>query len=279
MKGDEVAMRTRSAFLSYAVAAAGLLLVATTAHAWNTKCTANNFTFTVIAGPCPIADPSNPVCGGSGGYTGIQYQMSGTGTPDAIATLVTANNTVLSPPATQVFAPCVGDSATGLGKYSCHEEAVRVSPDANKAFWVIVSGSKLPIETSIAVKKGYNVKSAAIVGLGLDAPDACVSSCGGFHPDQTLKKTETLVFKGCAVTFVLDLTSGEVISAANDPTQSTSQNCSPLIVDDVSSLEVFYHGQSLGLGDFGDGMLATGSTSCTTRVIGGRLYTWGSPCP
>jgi hypothetical protein len=38
-------------------------------------------------------------------------------------------------------------------------------------------------------------------------------------------------------------------------------------------------GTTLGKGKFGDGYISTGGDSCTTRVIGGKVYTWGTPCP
>ena len=36
---------------------------------------------------------------------------------------------------------------------------------------------------------------------------------------------------------------------------------------------------SLGEGQFGEGYVSSGTNSCTTRIIGGRVYTWGNPCP
>jgi hypothetical protein len=36
---------------------------------------------------------------------------------------------------------------------------------------------------------------------------------------------------------------------------------------------------TLGAGKFGEGYVHSGSNSCTTRIIGGRMYSWGSPCP
>jgi hypothetical protein len=51
------------------------------------------------------------------------------------------------------------------------------------------------------------------------------------------------------------------------------------MVNTVDKLKVTLDGVDLGSGQFGSGYVSSGSASCTTRIIGGRLYTWGSPCP
>jgi hypothetical protein len=109
------------------------------------------------------------------------------------------------------------------------------------------------------------------------------------NPFQQAQKNETVNFKGCAVTFVYDVLTGSVLSAALDPAQSTKPACPAGVNndqccafnggEDVSHLELTLNGQPLGSGQFGEGYVSSGTNSCTTRVIGGRVYTWGSPCP
>lgn len=262
-------------------------------------------TIQVTRGPCIVTqtDLGFPVCKGQTGacqgscgpdYTGIQYTIT---TPvDSVATLVTANNTVSQatgnlPEPT----PCKGDTTTGLGKNSCHEQAVKILYANRQQFWVVVAGNKQPIMTTVAAKKystTYCTSPQGIVGLGLDIPEGCVSSCGNFNPDQTLKRSEVVDFKGCAVQFDTSVTTGAVLntthllptcSITQPPPCSTNPNCSALMVKDVKDIEIRLQTNlgfvSLGTGNFGDGTFSTGSNSCTTRVIGGRVYSWGSPCP
>jgi hypothetical protein len=106
-----------------------------------------------------------------------------------------------------------------------------------------------------------------------------VPSCGGFHPFQALKKFETVVFKGCAVKLEFDLATGEVVSAALDP--DNSKEGGTFHEDSVENLELNLPDLGfLGPGRFGNAdFISTGSDSCTTRIIGGRAYSWGDPCP
>jgi hypothetical protein len=230
-----------------------------------------------VAGPCPVASANPSACEPSGsftGFTGIKYRV--TGSPDYIAALVTANNTVVS--AGQTNAACVGDSVTGLGKQSCHEEAIAFGCNvATAEFWIVVTGQKAAVLQSVALKKNSCIKSFAVPGLGSDS-----------NPFQTSRKTETVNFKGCAVDFVFDPVTGAVLSAQLntaeskplcDGTQAAGECCSPVQQQDVSHLELSLNGQSLGAGVIGDGYVSSGTNSCTTRVIGGKVYTWGSPCP
>ena len=266
-------MRTRTAYLSCAIVAAFGLLVPSDVMATGSWGGCSSFApvITVLEGPCPVSDPSIPACTGQGNYTGIKYQNTGSAA-DHLATLVTRNNDLSLATGNQVYSACSGDPLTGLGKYSCHEKAVKINPsEQTVAFWVVVSGRKAPIETSIAAKKGSCIKSFPIAGLGLEGPNAFL----------TTQKTETLVFKGCAVTFELNPTTGEVVNAYNDPSQSDPNvTCSDLIVSTVDKLNLTLDGVgNLGFGQVGEGFISSGTDSCTTRVVGGRVYTWGSPCP
>jgi hypothetical protein len=196
---------------------------------------------------------------------------------DHVATLITRNNSsvyVSSPTGVQgPYGECVGDTVTGLGKYSCHERAVKINGiPAGRSFWIIVPGQKAAIETSIAAKRNCSgVKSIAIIGLGLDAPEASV--------------TEVLRHGDCAVEFTLNAVTGTVISAKL--TDDSPETCTlHQTTTDQLNLELnepFGNCTTppcpLGPGQFGNGYVQTGSASCTTRIVGGKVYTWGSPCP
>jgi hypothetical protein len=281
-------MRIREkVFVSCAVAAVVGLLAAPAAMATGSySCSSFVPTVTILAGPCPVTSASPAACepvGSFTGFTGIKYKV--TGNPDHAATVVTANNTVLVPSGFQSYPACAGDPVTGLGKYSCHEEAVKVNPNAAAAgeFWLVVEGQKAAVLQAIALKKGTCTKSLAIAGLGFDV-----------NPFQATQKVETVNFKGCAVDFVHDVLTGAVLSAELNVGESTKpvcsgagpfapgSCCSEVISSDVANLTLNLNVPGvgdLGIGQFGDGYISSGQNSCTTRVIGGRVYTWGSPCP
>jgi hypothetical protein len=268
----------------------------------------------LAASPALAADPPPDLsCSTSAGYdvstTGLQYVDCGSETctrvtytlnssdADHVGTFVrTEAGVVTASGSYNQTSPCGGDSVFGIADDTiCHETIVRFNNKSTKSdtFTLQVAGRRDAINTSIMVKKGKSLSSCSIAGFGLESTvsSACVSSCGDFDEDQTLLKTEILNFKGCAVRFDRNLASGEVVSAellpqcvgSNDDLCSPASNCSPLIEADVAELELFLNGTALGdgtgQGKFGDGILATGSNTCTTRVIGGRVYTWGAPCP
>lgn len=154
------------------VAAVGLLAAAGVRAAdppLPTTCTTANgiWTIEVTAGPCPVSSAAGPTCADSGQYTGIKYHV--TGVADHVATVVTKYNTVSTATGNQSYDPCVGDPVTGLGKYSCHEKAVKLNPvDQTQNFWVVVGGQKGPVLQSVAAKKGSKTEACAIVGLGVE---------------------------------------------------------------------------------------------------------------
>lgn len=281
-----MAMRNTKALLSCALMTAAGLLDATPAMA--TFCTTPiSGTIVVVSvppgapvgetGACPVKDPLSPTCASQGDWTGIKYQITGGQASDLVSTLVTVNNTV-SPnsvtlfPSGSTFYPAVtGDPYTGLGKYSSHERAVKVKVNTDGTFWVLVKGNKQPLPTSIVQKRGYcPIKSTQILGLGLDLPEGCVSSCGNFAPTQTLTKTEIVKFKECEVEFTRSVVTGAVTgfskTANSDPACSVKEGS-------VSDLEVKDGDTSLGNVSFGDGFVSSGEESCNTRFIGGRYYT------
>jgi hypothetical protein len=268
---------SQKAFLSCIVVAGIGLLAAPAAMATGGSCSPTIWTIEVVPpGACRVNDPAEPECGDVGEYTGIQYKLSGTGA-DHVSTLVTIDNVVSLASGNTVYSTlsCKGDTVTGLGKYSCHEQAVRFNPaiykqpggglvPTDRFLWIIVSGNKQPILTSIAVKKGSCVQPYAVLGLGVDAPAASV--------------TETLQHGACTVEFTLNALTGTVLSAKL--TQDSLDAGCNLRIDDVEEGNVTVRINNVDLPiKFGQGYFQSGDTSCTTRVIGGKLYSWGSPCP
>jgi hypothetical protein len=269
---------TKTALLCCTVLASMGLLGTPAAMATGSLCSSFTPTVTVLLGPCPVSGASPTACEPQEsvtGFTGIKYRV--TGSPDYVAALVTANNVVVS--GGQSYPACAGDPVTDLGERSCHEKAVAFGcSQVTSDFWIVVQGQKGAVLQSVAVKRGICIKSFAVAGLGYD-----------LNPFQATQKVETVNFKGCAVRFQYDVVSGAVVSAALDPTQSTKPACAPGQNDgtccafnggeDVSHLELTLNGQTLGTGQFGQGYVSSGTNSCTTRVLGGRVYTWGAPCP
>ena len=273
-------MRTsQKAFLACAVAAGVAFVAVPAAMATGSTCSSFNPVVSVLLGPCPVSSASPTACEppeSVTGFTGIKYRV--TGSPDYIAALVTANNAVVS--GGRTYAPCTGDPVTDLGERSCHEQAVTFGcAAATTDFWIVVQGTKGPVLQSVAVKKGLCIKSFAVAGLGYDA-----------NPFQQTQKNETVNFKGCAVTFTYDALTGAVLSVVQEPPPvstkpicATGQNndscCAFNGGADISLLHLTLGDDDLGTGQFGQGYVSSGSNSCTTRVIGGKVYTWGSPCP
>jgi hypothetical protein len=265
-------------FASGAVVGIASLLAAPAAKAGGNrydKCSSFNPTVRVVEGACFVQSPDGAGgCQPDGDYFGIKYEV--TGSLDHIATVVTANNDVVSVPSIQVYDGCGtsggGDPVTGLGKYSCHQKTLKVNTwfDTNTYFWVVVAGGpKKLLQQSVAMKKGSCTTSVAIDGLGLDVPPAAQVTEILTHENPDTKKK-------CSVKFTLDSVGGNVVSAKlvdSDPT------CT-LQIGDATDIEVTFPGSNtVHPLKFGVGYFESGSQSCTTRVIGGRVYTWGSPCP
>lgn len=285
------------AFLSCTVVAAALLLAAPRAMATGT-CTFNPDIMVVSAPPgapvgttgaCFVADAdvaSNPTCKTNGEWTGIKYKTTGVSTSDLIATLVTVNNTV-SPnqirvfpvPSGSVFYPAGtvsgggGDPNTGLGKYSAHEQAIKVKLSADGTFWVLVKGNKQPVQTSIAMKKSglfCPVKTFQRLGLGLDVPEGCVSTCGNFNPKQAVKNSQIFRWEGCEFMKMFDSTTGSFLGVQltenSDPAcrvdKGEFQGDGPQPVTDLQ-----LGGEAV---TFADGDATTGDNSCYTTLVGGR---------
>jgi hypothetical protein len=219
-----------------------------------------------------------------------------------VTTLVTVNNT--SPTSNVVAFPsgyslqpaCTaanggGDLTTDLGEYSCHERALRVKvgtitrPDLSSAqgFWVLVKGNKQPLLTSISQKRGLlcPIKSTAIVGLGLDIPEGCVSSCGNFNAHQAVSNIKIVVWEGCQITKYFSPTTGafQGVTAApldipNPPncdvavgeynTANAPKPVTGLLLQDTSTT-----GSPQEPVTFADGDATSGNGSCFNTFVGG----------
>ena len=269
-------MRNRKQFFSVAVAAAALLLAGTVAVAQQaplTSCTTPNEgpTFTVTSGPSFV--PCDPEGGGEcteieyhvSGFSGSVYALEGKGVVD------------FGDEGTTIGLPCEG--VNGFGEGACHEQAIRTFPDGSGKFKITLAGQRRPSPTSVAIQTEGGFDACEILGIGLENSP---------NPEQTTQTTETVDFKGCVVEFTRDAATGEVVRARL--TTPDSRCTSPflgeggiLIPQPVTELELRLKdgtllGTSLGKGKFGDGYISTGEDSCTTRVVGGRVYTWGAPC-
>lgn len=242
--------------------------------------------------PNDPADPAYLVPDSDGLCTGVQYTVNGT-KPLAHSAILAYNPAFLYPlngyvdarvgPSGTVQALCVGDEATNSGVGSCHEQAIRFNPDdvVDGPFWFVVEGLRQPSATTLTLKANKTFR-CEIKGVGdlVDEnvlPAGCVPSCGNFNPDQTLTKTEKLNFHGCEVVFEFDLNTGEVVDAFL--TQESQDNDCDFDEGSVAELELKVDNVSFGFGKFGDGMISTGGNTCSCRVIGGRWWCWGRPCP
>ena len=208
-----------------------------------------------------------------------------------------------------VNAPCVGDSATNSGVGSCHEQAIRYNPDdvADGPFWFVVPGVRQLSATTLTLKSN-KIDRCEILGVGdlMDEntlPAGCVPSCGNFDEDQSIIKTEVIDFDGCKARFDFDLNNGSVLQFGGvcDNTVFTGINvaycCAEYYPDDATcgadcEFPAFYDlddeddpiivelpdGTGVPL-RFGDGLITIGTGTCSCRVIGGRVYCWGKPCP
>jgi hypothetical protein len=288
-------MRTiEKAFLSCAIVAVAALLAATPAMA--TGSGSGSCTYPVsgaievisvppgapegVTGACPVAQadlatPPTP-CKSHGEWTGIQYRFADYKAGDVITTLVTVNNTTANvsvPTGFTAYALGTGEPKTGLGTSSVHERAIKITAlAADKTFWVLVKGNKQPLLTSVAVKRGSycTLKSYAVLGLGLDIPEGCVSTCGNFNAKQAVKNIQIVVWEGCEITKYFSPTTG-----AFQGVTVTGEGCT------VLPGEGLYDGgvtppppvTGLFLGDeqvtFGDGDATTGDNSCFNTFVGG----------
>lgn len=286
----------KKAFLSCAIVAAATLLATPAAMAsggGSSSCSASPSIEVAadaygVPTPCPVKIVLGvPQCTGpneAAELTGIRYKKkAGASSFDHVATLVTSNNSIVIPSGYQVFTNCKGDPVTQLGYRSCNVNTVKVNGTTAAAdFWVVVSGRKLPVDSAMATKSGSSsssIKCFPIRGLGLTASS-----------DQLIQQVQRVTSQdGCAVDFITDSLTGEVLSAKLTP-ESIDNNCNspslnvdgetinPLNAEEFELTRPGFPG-NYGKWKFGEGYVRSGDNSCTTRIIGGRVYTWGAPCP
>jgi hypothetical protein len=112
-----------------------------------------------------------------------------------------------------IFPACEGDNLTGIGKYACHEQAVRVNANASKSttFTIGLVGQRSASPTSIGYKKGRSAATCRILGIGLE-------SAGNPLATFTEEVTETLGGK-CKVIARTNKHTGvtTVVEADNNP--------------------------------------------------------------
>jgi len=302
-------MREKKAFFSFATAAAVLLAgavatagvgpVGSTAVNVPTpapppppmSCSTDLFDVSVSSGPTFVP------CSAAGGQcTEIGYDVvttapKGKKKPSHVFILEGVGVWDVSPNGSLWYSPCEGIPGLrepGFGRDVCHEQAIKISTRQGvTSFKITLAGLRHGSPTTVAIPMGDDgpprgddkVAACTILGIGLE---------GGPDPNQLTQRTETIDFKGCVVQFTRDPATGEVEKAQLlTETSPSGQPCqSPSLQDDhtiaprpVGEIEVLVGRFNLGGGKFGDGYVSTGTESCTTRVIGGRVYTWGSPCP
>jgi hypothetical protein len=91
-----------------------------------------------------------------------------------------------------------------------------------------------------------------------------------FDPHAEIVTKEDIVFKGCTVTVPRNPVTGE-----GEVATIRGANCVFVAnADPVSSASLRVNGANVGNVKFGDGYLSTGTSSCTTKVVGNSLYTW-----
>lgn len=275
-------MRNQKAFLSPALLTAAWLLAATPAMAADPvpvkSCTTEGWAVSTAGGLIYNSGLNT---------TSITYKVASlsdpASTPDHVATFVRWEaGTPTASGSAVVAPPCAGDAVIGIGSNAvCHEQIVRFDNQATRAstFTLAVSGKRLPITTSVVVRKDNSQGSCRIVGLGLEDVSAgsCVQSCGNFNANQAIRKIETFKFKYCEVQFTFNVSTGEVTNFAligdNTPNHSCAINgATGGPASDLSVMGGPLSGMDTPV-TFGDGWLSSGSNSCSTRLVAGRYFT------
>ena len=246
-------------------------------------------TYSKCSSGCATVVTAGPVACDGGANTCITYNVTGTTVPDHLGIFLRSEAVLLSATsgpqqaAYSITTACgKGDYVLGLGSnLLCHERLIRFDNRAAKAvtFTLKVEGKRKPIITTVVARKGSSQCANPIVGIGLEeppAPDSCVSSCGSFAPNQSVRKVETFKFKDCEATFEFDTATGAVTNffatAVSGAPVGTECNASQGPIGDIFvSNPNIPEGNNNGV--FGDGWLNSGNNSCSTRLIGGRYYT------
>src|SRR5262249_20208539 len=158
--------------------------------------------------------------------------------------------------------PCIGDGK--IGTNDCSSQAVRLDADdlnpTTNAYSIIVQDAKALRGKAMIVRKGTMVERCRIASLGQD--DVNVNA------EKTT--SEEVNVKGCTVTIPKDALTGEGGQATiSGPGCVFVANGAP-----VNAGSLVIDGKDVGAFTFGDGFVSSGASSCTTKVVSNRLYTW-----
>jgi hypothetical protein len=217
MKGEEVAMRTRMAFLSCAVVTAVGLLTATSAssggiHASTpvpapplppTSCSTGEFQVTVTKMPTIVSSDTCP----SGYCTEIEYTVSPPTRQYTVVTVLEGIGIQYMSPYGEVSPPCQGDGLIGFR--SCHEQAAEFTPkDDVWTFTIGLDGRRNPSPTTVATRKGLlQFGQCRILGIGLE---------GGASGDEPVATKKTETFGDCKLDETIKPDGSADVSASGD---------------------------------------------------------------
>jgi len=256
-RGQPACVRTGAPVLAAALLG---LLAAAPARAADPplQCTTDrggNWTITAT-GPTSVECPEGGEC------TSMEYQIvSNAGrSPGRAAILVERDAVVVSPESVSVSPPCEGDRRTRLGLHDCSRQTVRFDlGDGSASFQIVVAGTKAPSQSSIVIRRG-TTEQCQIAALGIDH----------FDPHAEITTNEQIEFKGCTVSIPTDRLTGMGGTAT-----ISGKNCVFVAnAKPVSSGELLINGKSVGNLTLGEGYISSGKSSCTTKVLSNRLYTW-----
>jgi len=228
-----------------------------------TECTTGpNGTFSVVAdGPTSVACPDTGEC------TAMSYTITALAgsKPRYVSMLLPNDVVVASPTSDSVFAPCKGDRRARLGLNDCSRQTVRLEPSEDgpsSTFEIVVRGTRDAATSAIAMKR-TRVEGCEIASLGGDAVEILESNA-------LILTRELITFKGCTVSIPVHPLNGESeLATVSGPNCVLLANALP-----VNNASLNVAGANVGNLTFGDGYVSSGTSSCTTKVISNRLYTW-----
>jgi hypothetical protein len=213
-----------------------------------------------------VIGPFTVTCPDGGDCTAVYYQITQLKTlaPAFVSVLADHDASIVVPEPADLYEPCVGDNFVRNGLNDCSSRAVRldddgIDPDKN-AFTLMVRGQKAVTDGSLVVKNGSVYERCRIASLGQDKFDV--------HAQRTT--SQQVVFKGCTVTIPTDPVTGET----GEATISGEGCVFAANAEPVSEGELIVDGKNVGAFTFGDGYISSGASSCTTKVISNRLYSW-----
>ena len=218
----------------------------------------------VCASGCLAPTPANDECTK---LHGVVTTNVGANT-SLVAGVVTSNTMLYHISDTSQVFPLgagAGNSLDDFAKLVFHLQAFKITSDSQTYQFDITAIGKLTyVPSTWIVKDGKNIGGCEAWGFG--AP---------VNPFQPKVTTVTETFKDCTITIPVDPFTGPgIATVSGDPGCEIEANG-----EDIAALEISINGVPLGTGTFGEGTVSSGTESCTTKMIGGRLYTYGNPCP